>query len=167
MSRGFVKEGDQEEAPFIPPRAALPPGVTNYVTPTGYAALRQEKEGLEDARKNRSGANDTERRRIAAVIDGKLALLNERIASARIIDTKTQVQDEIRFGASVKLLNTQTQKTQSFQIVGVDEADIKQGKIAFVAPLARAVTGAKIDAVVDFKLGNDTRKLKIISIIYL
>lgn len=167
MSRGFVKEGDQEEAPFIPPRAALPPGVTNYVTPTGYAALRQEKEGLEDARKNRSGANDTERRRIAAVIDGKLALLNERIASARVIAPKTQVQDEIRFGASVKLLNTQTQKTQSFQIVGVDEADIKQGKIAFVAPIARAITGAKMDTIVDFKLGNDTRKLKIISIIYL
>ena len=43
MSRGFVKEEDQEEAPFIPPRAALPAGVTNYVTPLGLKALQREK----------------------------------------------------------------------------------------------------------------------------
>ena len=46
MSRGFVKEEDQEEAPFIPPRAALPPGVTNYVTPQGYQELIKEREDL-------------------------------------------------------------------------------------------------------------------------
>lgn len=43
MSRGFVKEGDQEETPIIPPRAALPAGATNYVTPTGMELLQAER----------------------------------------------------------------------------------------------------------------------------
>lgn len=47
MSRGFVKEEDQEEAPIIPPRAALPNGVTNYVTPKGYQDLLDELKALE------------------------------------------------------------------------------------------------------------------------
>ncbi len=51
MSRGFVKEEDQEEAPFIPPRAALPPGVTNYVTPQGHRQLLEERETLEKQQK--------------------------------------------------------------------------------------------------------------------
>lgn len=167
MSRGFVKEGDQEEAPFIPPRAALPQGAINYVTPTGYRALLDEKKVLEQTRKNSTEENDTERRRAAAIIDGKLDLLNERIVSARILDPKNQAQEEVRFGAHVKLSNTQTKQPQNFQIVGVDEADIKQGKIAFVAPIARAVIGAKIGDLIDFKLGGEVRKLKIISISYL
>jgi len=47
MSRGFVKEGDQEETPIIPPRAALPNGATNYVTPTGMQLLLNERKQLE------------------------------------------------------------------------------------------------------------------------
>lgn len=43
MSRGFVKEDDQEEAPIIPPRAALPSGQTNYVTPNGLKELKEEE----------------------------------------------------------------------------------------------------------------------------
>jgi len=41
MSRGFVKEEDQEEPPFVPPRASLPAGVENYVTEEGYKALQK------------------------------------------------------------------------------------------------------------------------------
>ena len=50
MSRGFVKEDDQEEAPFVPPRAALPDGVANYVTPRGLERLLAERMQLEEAR---------------------------------------------------------------------------------------------------------------------
>ena len=52
MSRGFVKEDDQEEAPFIPPRAPLPQGAINYVTPRGLHQLQQEKLRLESDRKS-------------------------------------------------------------------------------------------------------------------
>ena len=150
MSRGFVKEEDQEEAPFIPPRAALPNGVVNYVTPKGYDLLQLEKNELEEQKKNLDNVNETEYRRNSAVIDGKMKLLNDRLRSAKIIDLKQQPRDEVRFGAYVKFLLED--KTQNLQIVGVDEADLKQQKIAFIAPLARVLNGLKVGESSEFSL---------------
>ena len=164
MSRGFVKEEDQEEAPIIPPRAALPNGVTNYVTPKGYQDLLDELKALEQERVQLDASNETEKRRASGVIDGKIVLLKERISSARIIQPSQQKQDEIRFGAKVKL--KMNGKLQQFQIVGVDEADIKQQKIAFVAPLAKAITGKANGDHINFRLGQESREIEILSIDY-
>jgi len=164
MSRGFVKEDDQEEAPIIPPRAALPAGETNYVTPNGLKELKNEEEALIEERANLDKQNDTERRRAQAVIDGKLKLLRERISTARLLKQEDQPADEVRFGALVELL--QNGNKQEFQIVGVDEANVKKQKIAFVAPIAKAVTGKKVGDKVDFKLGEETRKLENLKITY-
>jgi transcription elongation factor GreB len=164
MSRGFVKEDDQEEAPIIPPRAALPAGETNYVTPNGLKELKNEEEALIEERANLDKQNDTERRRAQAVIDGKLKLLRERISTARLLKPDDQPADEVRFGALIELL--QNGNKQEFQIVGVDEANVKKQKIAFVAPIAKAVTGKKVGDKVDFKLGEETRKLEILKITY-
>lgn len=166
MSRGFVKEGDQEEPPMIPPRAALPDGVVNYVTPNGLKQLQQERERLQSEIKKLPITDERERRRALAVIEGKLKLLNERLQSARMLQPTDQPQEEVRFGASVTLKNQNSNTTQQFTIVGVDEADVTKGKIAFVAPIARAVTGAKIGETVDFKLGNEIRKLTVLKISY-
>ena len=169
MSRGFVKEEDQEEAPFIPPRASLPPGVINYVTPKGHRQLVEERETLEKERKNLDISSDKERRHAAAVLDGKLNLLNERLASARILEPKEQSQDEVRFGAKVsfRFLNgPQKGKEQSFTIVGVDEANIKLRKIAFLAPLAKALTGKKIGETVQVQMGGALHDLVILNISY-
>lgn len=76
MSRGFVKEDDQEEVPIIPPRAALPVNAINYVTPNGMAELHNEKKELEILRKQLSNTDEQQLRRDASVIDGKLNLLN-------------------------------------------------------------------------------------------
>lgn len=164
MSRGFVKEDDQEEAPIIPPRAALPAGETNYVTPNGLKELKNEEEALIEERANLDRQNDTERRRAQAVMDGKLKLLRERISTARLLKPEDQPVDEVRFGALVELM--QHGNKQEFQIVGVDEANVKKQKIAFVAPIARAVTGKKVGDKIDFKLGEETRKLEILKITY-
>ncbi len=166
MSRGFVKEDDQEETPIIPPRAALPDSSINYVTPLGMGLLKTEKEELEAERAALTTTDEAERRRELAVINGKFDLLNERIASARILNPKEQPQDEVRFGAIVTYKALATNSIQKFQIVGVDEADLKQQKIGFVAPIAVALTGHKVGDEVNFKLGNETRKLQIVSILY-
>lgn len=169
MSRGFVKEEDQEEAPIIPPRAALPPGVINYVTPIGMQELEEEKEELENERAGLNIENETERRRAQAVIDGKLKLLAERVASARQLDPKEQKQDEVRFGAKVTylLVNEKGKNVRNrIQIVGVDEADVKKNKIAFVAPVAKALTGKKIGESAQLKMGAEAREFKIIAIDY-
>lgn len=164
MSRGFVKEGDQEEAVIIPQRAPLPPGVVNYVTAVGYRQLADEKEELLTELANIPKDNDTEHRRTMTLINGKLALLEERMASARIIELKDQPQDEVRFGALVEIQNGN--KQLKFQITGIDEADVKKQKIAFTAPIAKAITGAKEGDTVSFRLGGKMSELKILKICY-
>lgn len=166
MSRGFVKEGDQEEIPIIPPRAALPAGATNYVTPKGMALLQTERQQLEQERASLDTTNEQQRRIELGVLNGKLDLLNERIASARILDPAQQPKDEVRFGATVTYRISSSPTPQTFQIVGVDEADVIKRKIAFVAPIAVALTGHKVGDSVSFKLGGESRKLEIVTIHY-
>lgn len=169
MSRGFVKEDDQEEAPFIPPRADLPPGVINYVTPIGYEQLMAEREELEKQLTSITVTDEKERRHITAVLTGKLNLLNDRIVTSRVLDPKEQPFDEVRFGAMVGfriIEGEQEGSERKFQFVGVDEADIKKNKIAFFAPIARALTGKKIGEVAEFHLGANVQKLQITSIEY-
>lgn len=164
MSRGFVREEDQEEAPLIPPRAALPLGVTNYVTQYGKEKLLEEKSELEQKRAAIDLKDDQAKRREQAVIDGKLALLNERINSARVINLSNQPHDEVRFGSYVEFqLNG---KLQSFQIVGVDEANVKEKKISFTAPIAKALMGAKKGSEINFQLGSETKKIQVLDINY-
>lgn len=169
MSRGFVKEDDQEEAPFIPPRAAIPPGVTNYVTPTGYEQLQGERKQLENQLSTLNIEDEKEKRHTRAVITGKLNLLNERINSARVIDPADQPLDEVRFGATVTyeiISGDQIGTVNRFQLVGVDEADIKLHKIAFVAPIAVALSGKKIGENAQFKRGPAIQEFKILEIEY-
>lgn len=156
MSRGFVKEDDQEEIPLVPQRAYLPEGVPNFVTPSGMKQLLSEKQALINERDCVNITNENEKRIAVNFINSKLILLNNRIAEARIVNPGEQPEDEIRFSASVKL-KTQDGKIQVFRIVGVDEADIAKGKISFISPLARLLINKKTgDRVVLKRPGRDT-----------
>jgi len=169
MSRGFVKEEDQEEPPFIPPRAALPTGVINYVTPEGYQELIKERENLEEKLSNLELKDEKEKRHARATFSGSLNLLNERISSARILKLSEQPQDEARFGARVKfkiLTGEQKGTIHQFKLVGVDEADIKENKIAFVAPIARALTGKKVGEIAEISMAGEKQQMEILEIEY-
>src|SRR5699024_4120895 len=102
MSRAFVKEDSQQEPIRIPPRASLPDGTTNYVTPQGLKQLHEEKEELEAEKARLALDDEDEQRRQMTLLNGKLQLLQERIDTAREIDPREQPQDEVRFGATVK-----------------------------------------------------------------
>ena len=143
MSRGFVKEDDQEEVPMVPQRAYLPPGVSNFVTPAGMDQLLSEKEMLMQEKEDLNITSENEKRIALNYINAKLQLLNNRIAEARVIAPNEQPQDEIRFGAMVTLNTEGSGNIQSFQIVGVDEANIARGKISFISPLAKALINKK------------------------
>lgn len=167
MSRGFVKEEDQEETPFIPPRAALPAGVQNYVTAEGMQELKKEQEELEEERANLKAENDAERRRLLAVINGKLALLNERINSARLVENMDEAKEEVRFGTVVKykvIKGRNAGKEFEFRIVGVDEASIREKKMAFTAPLAKALMGKKVGERAKFSLAAEEQEVEVISL---
>lgn len=167
MSRGFVKESDQEELPFIPPRAPLPAGATNYVTPTGLRLLKEEAATLEAAKEDFVSEDEDEIRRNRTVIDARLAPLKARLASARVLRPEDQPQEEVRFGATVDLTFLATGKPKTLQLVGVDEADARQGKIAFTAPVARVITGLWVGEVANFGGKDAPRKIRVDGIKYL
>jgi transcription elongation factor GreB len=156
MSRGFVKEDDQEDVPMVPQRAYLPEGVTNFVTPSGMDQLLAEKQMLENEKTNLNISSENEKRIELNYINAKLQLLNNRIAVAQTVNLSEQPQNEIRFGATITLKSDQSKKMQTFQIVGVDEADISKGKLSFLSPLSRVLINKKNgDKVVLKQAGRD------------
>ena len=166
MSRGFVKEDDQEEIPIVPQRAYLPDGVTNFVTPSGMDQLLAEKQTLINERENLNITSENERRIAANYINAKLQLLNNRIAAARVVNPNEQPQNEIRFGAIVTLKTEGSGNIQTFQIVGVDEADISKGKISFISPLAKTLINKKARDKVLLKRPQEVTVFEILEIVY-
>lgn len=166
MSRGFVKEDDQEEIPLVPQRAYLPEGVPNFVTRIGMDQLLAEKESLISERNNLGSSSEDEKRIALNFINAKLQLLNNRIAEARIVNLNEQPQNEIRFGALVTLKTKTSDKIQTFQIVGVDEADISKGKISFISPVAKSLINKKNGDKVVLKRANEDIVFEILDITY-
>ena len=166
MSRGFVKEDDQEEVPIVPQRAYLPEGVTNFVTPFGMTQLLAEKQMLVNEKNNLNNANENENRIALNYINAKLQLLNNRIAEAKIVKPNEQPQNEIRFGALINLKIEASKNIRTFQIVGVDEADISKGKVSFLSPIARVLINKKVGDKVILKQAKKDIVFEIIDISY-
>ena len=93
-------------------------------------------------------------------------MLEERIATAKLVDLSEQPKDEIRFGATVTLKIGKSNKAQSYQIVGVDEADIKKSKISFISPLAGVLIGKKVGEKAILKLAKEDRIFEVMGIKY-
>jgi transcription elongation factor GreB len=166
MSRGFVKEDDQEEIPIVPPRADLPQGVTNYMTQTGMNELQAEKQKLINEKKDLTSASENENRIAVNHINAKLQLLDQRIAEAKIVNLNDQPQNEIRFGAIITLKIEPAKSIQTLQIVGVDEADSSKGKISFLSPVARVLLNKKIGDKAILKRTREDIAFEILNISY-
>lgn len=176
MSRAFLKNETADDPVVIPARAPLPPGATNYVTPRGLALLRAELAVLEAERAQVSvnARDETERTRQLAELNGRLGLINGRIASAKVVDPAAQLPSQdgeplIRFGATVTL-RTRTKPAKGTErrltIVGVDEADASQGRIAFTAPIARAMQGKRVGETVTLRTARGEDVMDIMAIDY-
>ena len=167
MSKAFTKDDDAGDVPaFVARRAPLPVGATNYVTERGLALLRAELSSEQQRWAARASAvSDTERARAGALHAAHVADLEARIASAVLVQSVAQPQDEVRFGALVRV-RSGSGKERSYRIVGVDEADAAQGAIAFVAPLARSLLGKRVGetAPVSTPAGED--ELEVLAIHY-
>jgi transcription elongation factor GreB len=171
MSKAFTRD-DASEAPLIvPPRAPLPPGTPNYVTARGLALLRDELGALEAERVRRTAdrADDADRGRPLAVLAARVSELSTRIVGARVVDSRDQPHDEVRFGATVTLRTVDGPRPgeeRTMQIVGVDEADAAAGRVAFVAPIARAVLGLRLGETATLTLARGEETLEVTSISY-
>jgi transcription elongation factor GreB len=166
VSKAFKGE-DASEAPLVvPPRAPLPPGVDNYVTPSGLVALRAEHERLLVERaKLDASVDDGDRTRALAIASARIAAIEERLASAHLVDPASQPQDEVRFGATVRV-RTEVGESRQYRIVGVDEADAAQGRIAFVAPLARALLGKRVGDAFVVRMPRGNEEMEVIAVGY-
>jgi transcription elongation factor GreA len=76
--------------------------------------------------------------------EGRIAELESKISLAQIIDVSKVSGDTVMFGAFVTLFDEDTEEKVTYQIVGVDEADIKKGLISITSPVARAVIGKRV-----------------------
>src|SRR4029079_3517036 len=77
-------------------------------------------------------------------IEGRVMELEDKIARAEVIDVSKLSGKVIKFGATVTLIDEDTDEKSAYQIVGEDEADIKSKRLAITAPLARALVGKKV-----------------------
>jgi transcription elongation factor GreB len=166
MSRGFVKEDDQEETPMVPQRAYLPAGVPNFVTRTGMDQLLKEKQMLLNEKENIDIANENEKRIALNFLNARLQLLSDRISGAKVIGSEEQPHDEIRFGASVTIKEIGSGQIQTYSIVGVDEADISKCKVSFISPLARVLINKKPGDKIILKQPKGDAAYEIIGIAY-
>jgi transcription elongation factor GreA len=77
-------------------------------------------------------------------IEGRIAELEEVISSVEVIDPSTLSGDRVKFGAHVSVVDEETDKKMTYQIVGVHEADIKHARLSVSSPLAKALIGKRI-----------------------
>ena len=98
-----------------------------------------------------------------AFIESRISEIQGKLASAEIIDPKDIESETVVFGATVTLLDLEVDKKTTYQIVGVDEADIKEGKISIFSPLGRAVIGKRVDEVVEFHSPKGDKEYKVVN----
>ncbi len=77
------------------------------------------------------------------MIEGRIADIQGKLASSEAIDPSTIKSDRVVFGAHVKIQDLENDEESQYQIVGGDEADVKQGRISVMSPIARAMIGKR------------------------
>ena len=77
-------------------------------------------------------------------IEGRIAELEEIVSSVEVIDPSTLSGEHVKFGAHVRVVDEETEKEATYQIVGVHEADIKAQRLSISSPLAKALIGKKV-----------------------
>ena len=100
-------------------------------------------------------------------IEGRIAELESKLSNAQVIDPSTVNADgRVVFGATVELEDQGSGEQVTYQIVGDDEADIKDGKISVSSPLARALIGKYAGDVVEFQAPGGAREYELLDVRY-
>jgi transcription elongation factor GreA len=99
-------------------------------------------------------------------IEGRIKDLEDKIARAQVVDIAQIKSDKILFGAIVKIKDLETEDTKTYQIVGVDESDVKEGKLSIESPIARQLLNKKEGDVVTVRVPKGEMEYEIISVRY-
>jgi len=96
--------------------------------------------------------------------EGRIAELEDKIARAEVIDVSKLSGDTIKFGATVTLVDEDTEEKRVWQLVGEPEADAKHGRISITSPLARALVGKKKGASVEVVAPGGAKAYEVIKV---
>ena len=99
-------------------------------------------------------------------IEGRIAELEEVIGSAEVIDISVLSGEHVKFGAVVRLVDEESERESSYQIVGLHEADIKHGRLSVSSPLAKALIGKKVGDTVSVPAPGGDRSYEILEVRY-
>ncbi len=99
-------------------------------------------------------------------IEGRVQELEEVISAVEVIDPSQLSGDQVKFGAHVQLVDEETDKEATYQIVGLHEADIRQARLSVSSPLAKALIGKKVGDTVSVPAPGGDRTYEIISVKY-
>lgn len=162
MNRAFVKEPDEgAPAEGLPERQISEH--PNYVTPAGLRQLEAKVGELETRRLELLDDDDPDDE--LAYIDRDLRYYTARLESAILVDPARQPRRKVAFGAAVTVSQNGGDR-RTFTIVGEDEADLKEGKISFVSPLAEALLEARVGKTVLWRRPAGDLKLTVEAIDY-
>ena len=181
MNKAFTRESDGDDEEELEASLQLPEGTRNYITPGGYAhikdeldhLLRTERPQVVDAvhwaalngDRSENGDYIYGKRRLRE-IDRRIRFLTKRLDLAEVVDPARQENaDQVFFGATVTILDEQGEE-QTYQIVGVDETEFTRGRISWVSPLSRALLKAREGDLVRFQSPAGWREIEVIKIEY-
>ena len=97
-------------------------------------------------------------------IEGRVAELEDKISRAQIIDPSKLSGDTVKFGATVTVVDEDTDEETTYQIVGEAEADVKQGRIAVTSPIARALIGKQVSDSIEVATPKGAKAYEILKV---
>jgi transcription elongation factor GreA len=149
------------------------------MTPSGYAKLEKELKQLKyvERRKNsleievaRAHGDISENAEFHAAkerqshIEGRIRLIEDRLARAQVIETGGAPPDSVRFGVTVVLSDDNTGEEVRYTITGEDESDVSSGLISVTSPVARALLGKRVGDEVTVRVPKGSRSFEVLEI---
>ena len=129
------------------------------------AVIRQIAEAREHGDLSENAEYHAARER-QSFIEGRVAELEDKIARAEIIDVSKLSGKQVKFGATITVVDEDTDEKNSYQIVGPDEADIREKRLSITSPLARAVIGKKVGDTVEVTTPNGSKSYEIVRVAF-
>jgi transcription elongation factor GreA len=96
--------------------------------------------------------------------EGRIGELEDLLARAEVIDLSKMSGDTIKFGATVKLVDEDTEEEKTYQIVGDQEADVKEGRISISSPISRALIGKSVGDSIEVNAPGGSKAYEILAI---
>jgi transcription elongation factor GreA len=98
--------------------------------------------------------------------EGRIVELEDMLQRAEVIDVSKLSGSTIKFGATVTLIDEDTEQEKMFQIVGESEADVKSGKVSITSPTARALIGKKVGDTVEVNTPGGGKSYEVLKVVY-